>query len=162
MQLVTWVPAAERVESVHGRDPKLLAWLGARRAGSDGAQAQTLVVTETRLLHQLLHGGLLWGSQGAGGQQLPVVRYWNTSQQIGAFFFLALILFYCLDPQLISSLTRNVIIFMPGHSAASVIFLQGTLAASAHGDLSSPLCPLHNSFGQCSTRRARQSLVNDN
>lgn len=91
---MTCVPAAERVESVHGRDPKLLAWLGARRAGGDGAQAQTLVVTETRLLHQLLHGGLLWGSQGAGGQQLPVVWYWNTSQQIGAFLFFGLDTFF--------------------------------------------------------------------
>lgn len=56
---VRCVPAAEGVESVYSSDPKLLARLGARRAGSNGTQAQTLVVSETGLLHQLLHGGLL-------------------------------------------------------------------------------------------------------
>lgn len=85
MQLVTCVPSAERVESVYSRDPKLLAWLGTRRADGDGAQAQTLVVTETRLLHQLLHGGLLWGSQGAAGQRFTIVRHWNTSMQSCVF-----------------------------------------------------------------------------
>lgn len=72
-------------------------------------------------------------------------------------FFCRLLL--CLPPQLFISLTRDVIIFVPGHSAASVIFLQCALAAAAHGDLSSPLCTLHNSFGQCSARSRVQLLV---
>lgn len=52
-------PAAEGVEAVHGCDPELVARLRARRACGDGAEAQSLVVTETGLLHQLLHGGLI-------------------------------------------------------------------------------------------------------
>lgn len=96
------------------------------------------------------------------GSSSPSSDTETQASQLVLFFiyFFAVILFCCLDPQLFGSLTRNVIIFVPGHSAASVMFLQGTLAASAHGDLSSPLCTLHNSFGQCSRRRARQSLVN--
>jgi len=69
------VPAAERVESVHCRDAEVLGRLGARGADGDSAQAQPLVVTETRPLHQLLHGGLLRGPHGAAGRGLPVIRY---------------------------------------------------------------------------------------
>lgn len=161
MPLVTCVPAAERVEPVHSCDPKLLSWLGTRQADGDGAQAQTLVVTETRLLHQLLHGGLLRGSQSAAGQRFTIIRYWNISMQSCVF---CLTTFFChlhlyLPRQLFIFLTRDVIIFVPGHSAASVIFLQCTLAAATHGNLSSPLCTLHNSFGQCSGRSTIQLLV---
>ena len=53
------VPATEGVESVRRRYPELLARFGAGRAEGDGPQAQPLVLTETRPLHQLLHGGLL-------------------------------------------------------------------------------------------------------
>ena len=53
------VPATEGVESVGRSYPELLARFGAGRAEGDGPQAQPLVVTETRPLHQLLHGGLL-------------------------------------------------------------------------------------------------------
>lgn len=67
------VPAAEGVEPVDGCDPELLPGLGARGAGGDGAQAQALVVSEEGLLHQLLHGRLLRGAQGAAGGRLPIV-----------------------------------------------------------------------------------------
>lgn len=55
-----------------------------------------------------------------------------------------------------SLLTWNIVIFMPGHSAASVILLQRGLATSAHGDLSSPLCSLDNRLWQCSARSTEQ------
>lgn len=68
-------PAAKGVQPVYSCDPELLARLGARRAGGDGAQAQTLVVTETRLFYQLLHGGLLGRSQSAARWRLAIIRY---------------------------------------------------------------------------------------
>lgn len=156
------VPAAKRVESVHGRDPELLPRFGARRAGGDGAEAQALVVTETGLLHQLLHCGLLRRSQRATGRRLAIVWYWNRDAQAyvlfwGFYYSCSLFRpFHMIDGRRVVSLTWNVIVFMPRHSAASLILLQCALAATAHGDLSSSLCSFDNSFGERSERRRTQ------
>lgn len=73
-------PATERVESVDCCHSELLSTFGAWRVASDGAQPQSLVIPEAGTLHQLLHGGLIWGLQSAAGGRFAVVRYCDTHQ----------------------------------------------------------------------------------
>lgn len=49
-------------------------------------------------------------------------------------------------------LTGNVVVLVPGHSAAAVVLLQGGLAAAAHRDLSRPPGSLDNGLGESSVR----------
>lgn len=150
------VPAAQGVESVDGGDPELLPRLGARRACSDGAQAKTLVVPEAGLLHQLLHGRLLWCSQGAAGWRLTVVWYWCTRPN-GPNKGVGWTQYIYNKVQVLLSLTWKVIFFMP-RPAASVAFLQRGLAASAHRDLSSHLGSFDDSLGKRPAGRTWQRL----